>query len=115
MITNFGKPVTQGSRTMIAAYNTKSLAFGVPGILLQVAGRIGIEVTQEPVLQAICSLSKIGGLILLLIGMIYYAKAKSRHPAWSLMAFLSLIGLIVLACLKDRTLKQETVTVQELY
>ena len=43
------------------------------------------------------------GTVLLLEGFAYYAKAKGRNPAWCLMAFLSIIGLIVLACLKDRT------------
>ena len=42
------------------------------------------------------------GTVLLLIGLAFYAKAKGRHPAWCLMAFLSLIGLIVLALLKDK-------------
>jgi len=41
------------------------------------------------------------GTVLLIIGLAYYARAKGRHPAWCLMGFLSVIGLIVLACLKD--------------
>ena len=41
-------------------------------------------------------LAMLAGTALLLAGFAYYAKAKGRHPAWCLMAFLSIIGLIVL-------------------
>ena len=43
------------------------------------------------------------GTLFLLVGLAYYARAKGRSPWWCLFAFLSLIGLIVLACLEDRT------------
>ncbi len=43
------------------------------------------------------------GTVLLIIGLVYYAKAKGRHPAWGIMGLLSIIGLIVLALLKDRS------------
>ena len=75
---------------MISRYNNISLATGVPGIALQIVGRL-----QEslPVIML--------GTGLLLIGFAYYAKAKGRNPAWCLAAFLSIIGLVILACLKD--------------
>jgi hypothetical protein len=41
------------------------------------------------------------GTVLLFVGLAYYAMAKGRSPAWCLLALLSLIGLIVLACLPD--------------
>ncbi len=43
------------------------------------------------------------GTIALLIGLAYYARAKGRSSWWCLFAFLSIIGLLVLACLKDHT------------
>ena len=42
------------------------------------------------------------GTALLLVGFAYYAKAKGRSPVWCLVAFLSCIGLIILALLEDR-------------
>ena len=41
------------------------------------------------------------GTGLLMAGLAFYALAKGRSPAWCLMGLLSIIGLIVLACLKD--------------
>ena len=75
---------------MIKKYNNISLAWGIPGIVLQIAG----HVVGQPLLLLV-------GTILLMIGLAYYGKAKGRSPAWCLMGFLSIIGLIVLACLKD--------------
>ena len=75
---------------MIRKYNNISLAWGVPGLVIQTAGSL----LQEYLMMWL-------GTLLFLIGLGYYAKAKGRHPAWCLMAFLSIIGLIVLGCLKD--------------
>jgi hypothetical protein len=75
---------------MIRKYNNISLALGIPGLVLQVAGKL---MENNAVLVV--------GLLLLLAGFAYYAKAKGRSPAWCLLAFLSIIGLIILACLKD--------------
>ena len=82
---------------MIKKYNNLSLAWGVPGIILQVVGLF----MNQPVIQLL-------GAVLLVVGLAYYAKAKGRHPAWCLMGFLSLIGLIVLACLSDLEGKTES-------
>ncbi len=73
---------------MIKKYNNISLAWGIPGFVLQIAG-----IGQPLVLSA--------GTVLLMIGLAYYAKAKGRSAAWCLMGFLPIIGLIVLAYLKD--------------
>jgi len=83
---------------MIERYNNISLLLGVPGILMQTAGRV---ILMSPERQGLGLAVSLIGTTLLLGGFAYYAKAKGRHPAWRLMAFLSIIGLIVLACLKD--------------
>jgi uncharacterized membrane protein len=70
--------------------NNISLAWGVPGIILQIVG----QVIGQTIILLI-------GTVLLMVGLAYYAKAKGRNAAWCLMGFLSFIGLIVLACLKD--------------
>ena len=44
------------------------------------------------------------GLMLLLCGLAYYADAKGRSAWWCYMAFLGVMGWIVLGCLSDRTL-----------
>jgi hypothetical protein len=85
---------------MIARYNNISLALGAPGIILQIAGYV---MAQNPQQQQVGFLVQLGGTVLLIAGLAMYAKAKGRSPAWGLMGFLSLIGLIVLACLKDET------------
>lgn len=86
---------------MIAKYNRISIAIGLPGILMQIGGRVmmmNASTESETLLPALLAFVGTG---LLLVGLAFYAKAKGRHPAWCLFAFLSLIGLIVLACLKD--------------
>jgi hypothetical protein len=87
---------------MIPRYNYASFLFGVPGIILQVVGRVALSQTDSGTAN-LGRLGMIAGTILLLVGLAFYAKAKGRHPAWCLFAFLSIIGLIVLACLNDKT------------
>ena len=91
---------------MIAKYNNKSLAYGLPGILLQFGGKFLKESTSDPAMNVASSIIILLGFVLLLIGMIYYTKGKGRNPAWCLLAFLSIIGLIILACIKDKTRKR---------
>lgn len=76
---------------MIARYNNISLILGIPGIIIQAAGIF----TQRPLVTII-------GTLVLLGGFAYYALAKGRSPVWCLAAFFGLIGLIILALLKDR-------------
>ena len=75
---------------MIRKYNNISLALGIPGIVAQIAGHL----MRQPLVLIV-------GTVLLMVGLAYYAKAKGRSPAWCLMGFLSIIGLLVLASLKD--------------
>ena len=86
---------------MIKEYNRKSFCFGIPGIILQIGGNFIMTGNVATAISLI-------GTALLLIGFVFYAKAKGRHPAWCLFAFLSIIGLIVLACLKDKSATENT-------
>jgi hypothetical protein len=54
------------------------------------------------------SVITLAGTALLITGLVFYAKAKGHHPAWCLMAFLSIIGLIILSCLKDKDITDNT-------
>ena len=75
---------------MIAKYNKLSFVWAIPGLIIQVVGRLN----ENPLIMLV-------GVVLIIVGLAYYAMAKGRTPAWGLMGFLSIIGLIVLACLKD--------------
>lgn len=86
---------------MIARYNRKSLLFGVPGIVLQTAGNILARVSEDREVVNIGTILMLAGTGLLLVGLASYAKAKGRHPAWCLLAFLSVIGMFILASLRD--------------
>ena len=87
---------------MIASYNRKSFVFGVPGLLLQIGGNVAVLGASTLAVAGVGRVVSLVGTVLLLVGLAFYAKAKGRHPAWCLFAFLSIIGLIVLASLKDR-------------
>jgi hypothetical protein len=82
---------------VIKRYNNLSFVFGVPGLILQVVGNFKMSSPES----RLGLLSYLAGTVLLLIGFAYYARAKGRHPAWCLVAFLSFIGLVVLALLPD--------------
>ena len=76
---------------MIAKFNRISLAVGIPGLILQTIG-YGNFLSPFYLL----------GTILLILGLVFYAMSRGRHPAWGLFGFLSCLGVIVLYFLKDR-------------
>lgn len=86
---------------MIKRYNNISLALGVPGIIIQIVGNFVLQANQETPLGALGGLVLLVGTALLISGLAYYAMAKGRSGWWGLCGFLSFIGLIILACLKD--------------
>jgi predicted Zn finger-like uncharacterized protein len=83
---------------MIKRYNNISLALGAPGLILQIAGNV---MTRTPAQFMLGLLVSLVGTGLLMAGLAFYALSKGRSPAWCLMGLLSIVGLIVLACLKD--------------
>ena len=86
---------------MIAKYNRWSLMFGVPGVIVQIAGVSVFHLGQRgPTLPG--ALSILFGGILLTIGLAFYAKAKGRSFAWCIMGIFGIIGLAVLAALEDK-------------
>lgn len=78
---------------MIKRYNNLSFAWAIPGLFVQS--------TAFFVGSGMDTLWFLVGIGFLTVGLSYYAKAKGRSPAWCLMGFLSIIGLVVLACLRD--------------
>jgi hypothetical protein len=71
---------------MIARYNRWSFVFGVPGVFT-FSG----------------ALLLVFGTVLLMIGLVYYAKARGQSPAWCIAAFLSIFSLGLLLLLGDKS------------
>ena len=91
---------------MIQRHNRLSLALGIPGIALHLASiwLPALFGLKGAIASALLIVTFLLGTALLLAGLIFYAKAKGRSAWWSLFAILGIIGLVVLACLKDKTI-----------
>ena len=93
---------------MIKRYNNLSLALGVPGILLQIVGNVISRANTDSLNFRPTSWSFLGvpilllGTGLLIAGLTYYAIGKGRSGWWGLCGFLSCLGLLILALLKDK-------------
>jgi hypothetical protein len=99
---------------MIARYNRISLAWGLSGALLQLVAltyvlikvsapgppHTRLEQVPDIVMMLVVTVLSVG-TVFVMIGLAYYAKAKGRDPAWCIMGFFLLLGLLVLACLPD--------------
>jgi hypothetical protein len=88
---------------VIKRYNNLSFLFFIPGVILQVAGFILNKDQPPDSFNAIALVLLIAGTVLAITGFGFYAKAKGRSPAWGIAGFLGLLGLLVLALLKDRS------------
>ena len=92
---------------MIEEHNRTSLRWGIPGIILANGVPILLMIWENEGLDWLGSVCALVGMTMLFIGFVYYLKAKEQHPAWALTAFLSCIGIIWLALLKDRHLQKQ--------
>jgi 4-amino-4-deoxy-L-arabinose transferase-like glycosyltransferase len=100
---------------MIPEYSRKSLAIGIPGLVLQILcyempdflwARSSYGLSGMPLWAAIASSAGITvSTILLIIGLGYYAKSKGYTGALGLLGLLSCVGLIIVAVLPDKTKK----------
>lgn len=104
---------------MIAQYKRKSFYWGIPGAWLYLSGTV-VRVSQDSIVDIITHPIILTGTILLVVGLSYYARAKGRNGFWGLFGLISPIGLIglivgvaVLACLKDITQNGIKATAQE--
>lgn len=89
---------------MIAQYNRRSLALGVPGLLLQTAPIFHDALPPHGEwVHVLTGLMVLAGWVMLVVGLCYYALAKGYSKWLGLLGLLSCVGLIVLACLPDRT------------
>jgi hypothetical protein len=86
---------------MIRDFNRKSFYWGIPGLVTQYVGiAVAIDKDSQIVLHPLFWI----GTGLLMTGLAYYAKSRRRHPAWCILGFFGIFGLIALAFLKDKDL-----------
>jgi hypothetical protein len=98
---------------MIPEYNRKSLAFGIPGLLLQIGCQVAINLMATKAkagggalpadLVFLFLAGALVGTILLITGLCYYAKGKGYSGVLGLLGLLSCLGLLILAILPDKT------------
>ena len=91
---------------MIAEYKRTGMAFGIPGLLL-FGGSILTSHLVPKALPSWISVPLLAiwlvGVVLLVIGLCYYAKSKGYLAVWGFLLPITGIGLLVLALLRDRT------------
>lgn len=78
------------------------------GIVLQCFGGLVPLAPGRPALALLGWLMLLTGTVLMLIGFAYYAQAKGRSPAWSLLALASIVGWLILLSLEVRTSAKPT-------
>jgi hypothetical protein len=94
---------------MLAEYKNKgNLGIGL-GIALAVGSGLAVGALAtngriDPSMLMVVVVLRLAGLALFVWGCGMYAKAKGRSGVNCLWGFLGLIGLIVLACMKDHSL-----------
>jgi hypothetical protein len=98
---------------MITKYNRKSLAFGIPGILLQMGWLaliiiLGLKNGNHSKafpewVATLFGFSIFVGAILWIVGLCYYAMAKGYRATLGLLGIFSWIGLLILFVLPDKT------------
>jgi hypothetical protein len=91
---------------MIAEYKRTGMAFGIPGLLL-FGGSILTSYLVPKALPSWISAPLLAiwlvGVVLLIIGLCFYAKAKGYLAVWGFLLPITGIGLLVLTLLRDRT------------
>jgi LPXTG-motif cell wall-anchored protein len=93
---------------MSTQHRSKSLAFGIPGLILQIGcmtlSRILAPKTGEHTEWfALLAAGSLIGVLLLIVGLRHYAKAKGYGSEWGLLGIFSLLGILILVALPDKT------------
>ena len=91
---------------MIPEYKRQGLTFGIPGLLLFGSTILISHLVPKAWLVWISVLlweGWLAGVVLLIVGLCYYAKAKGYLAVWGFLLPITGIGLLVLALLRDRT------------
>lgn len=91
---------------MIIKYKSKAFVWGIPGVVLQMLGALGVFAETkatpdiEPKFAAIFFI--IMGTAFLMAGLACYCRAKGRHYAWALTGLASFFGFFILGLLRDK-------------
>lgn len=96
-------------RADIQSKNLLSFVFGVPGLVLQALGSMMARSADPEVDPGVGLLLQLGGAVLLIIGLGFYARMKGRSGAWGLLGFLSCLGILILALIGRRCRKCGTI------
>ena len=101
---------------MIKRYqNLANLGIGL-GLILSIGGRIVVAsqmptppatTAGSPAIILAAGIASLIGTAAFIYGCVMYALAKGRNGAWGAFGLLSIIGLIVLVCLKDHAREGE--------
>ena len=81
---------------MIKKYHNMGILIAPSGFVIQIYG----DIIKSNLIMA-------SGIILIIIGLCYYAMGKGRHPAFGLFGILSIIGIIILSFFEDKSGKDE--------
>ena len=89
---------------MSTQQKNKGLVFGIPGLILQIgcSSLSPKNGTHSDWFFPLAAGSLIG-LLLLIVGMRHYAKSKGYGSEWGLLGFFSLLGVLILIALPDKT------------
>ena len=101
---DFGRNTTNKTEhIMNTTQKSKSMALVIPALIIQMSCLAASHiagVTHE--LSLTLSAGSLVGLILLIVGLRQYAKAKGYGDVYGLLGLLSLVGVVVLAVLPDK-------------
>ena len=88
---------------MIREFEHRSLLWGIPGIILQIAGGLVFSMQVSRLWSVLGICTGVVGLGLFVVGLTYYCRARGRHAAYSLLYFGKLFNFLDLLFLKDKT------------
>ena len=87
---------------MYQEYKSKTNLFILIGIVAQI---VGFKMGPGP-----GSIVWLTGVALFVTGCCYYAKGKGHNGAWGMFGLLSIFGLFILFCMRDKSKSQDSET-----
>jgi hypothetical protein len=93
---------------MTTGQKSKCLAFGIPGLILQIGCLTSnhILVTKASEYREWIMLLSVGslvGVLLLILSLRHFAKSKGYGPEWGLLGIFSILGILIVFALPDKT------------
>ena len=73
---------------------------GFVAVALQVGARVVFKIADEPGVRLGALFAGLAGVAILISAVRTIAVSKGRHPGWSFLGLFSIVGLIVVMCLK---------------